>query len=71
KVLTLERVFHMPAISKCCISVGFLKEMGFSVAFHGEGCYVKKGDQIVGNGFVEEGLFRMGLIGEHSAGNQA
>ncbi|GKB71663.1 mutator type transposase [Tanacetum coccineum] len=71
KVLTLERVFHMPAISKCCISVGFLKEMGFSVGFDDEGCYVKKGDQIVGNGFVESGLVRLGVIDERSGGNQA
>ncbi|GJX02565.1 mutator type transposase [Tanacetum coccineum] len=71
KVLTLERVFHMPAISKCCISVGFLKEMGFSVGFDDEGCYVKKGDQIVGNGFVEGGLVRLGVIDERSGGNQA
>ncbi|GJW76044.1 ribosomal protein [Tanacetum coccineum] len=70
-VLTLNNVFHMPAIVKCCLSMNKLMEMGLGVAFHGEGCYVKKGDQIVGNGFVEEGLFRMGLIGEHSGGNQA
>ncbi|GKC84011.1 hypothetical protein Tco_1139728, partial [Tanacetum coccineum] len=44
---------------------------GLGVAFHGEGCFVKKGDQIVGNGLVEDGLFRMGLIGERSGGNQA
>nr|GEX95126.1 hypothetical protein CTI12_AA074820 [Tanacetum cinerariifolium]GEX95134.1 hypothetical protein CTI12_AA074820 [Tanacetum cinerariifolium] len=69
--LTLNNVFHMPAIVKCCLSMNKLMEMGLGVAFHGEGCYVKKCDQIVGNGFVEEGLFRMGIIGEHSGGNQA
>ncbi|GKB51571.1 mutator type transposase [Tanacetum coccineum] len=71
KVLTLERVFHMPAISKCCISVDLLKRMGFSVGFDDEECYVKKGDQIVGNGFVEGGLVRLGVIDERSGGNQA
>ncbi|GJX76013.1 hypothetical protein Tco_0322824 [Tanacetum coccineum] len=71
KVLTLERVFHMPAIIKCCISVDLLKRMGFSVDFDDEGCYVKKGDQIVGNGFVEGGLVRLGVIDERSGGNQA
>ncbi|GJW58353.1 mutator type transposase [Tanacetum coccineum] len=71
KVLTLERVFHMPTIVKCCISVKTLKEMGFSLGFDAHGCYVKKGDQIVGNGFVEDGLFRLDVIDERSGGNQA
>ncbi|PWA55475.1 hypothetical protein CTI12_AA388150 [Artemisia annua] len=71
KVLTLKKVFHMPTIVKCCISAKKLKEMGFSLCFDAEGCYVKKGDQIVGNGFVEDGLFRLGVIDELSGGNQA
>nr|GEY58360.1 hypothetical protein CTI12_AA544960 [Tanacetum cinerariifolium] len=71
KCFDFNNVFHMPAIVKCCLSMNKLMEMGLGVAFHGEGCYVKKCDQIVGNGFVEEGLFRMGIIGEHSGGNQA
>nr|GEY40300.1 hypothetical protein CTI12_AA544960 [Tanacetum cinerariifolium] len=69
-VLTLSNAFHMPAIVKCCISMNKLMEMGLGVAFHGEGCYVKKGDQILGNGFVEDGMFRLGVIDERSAGSQ-
>nr|GEX77980.1 hypothetical protein CTI12_AA388150 [Tanacetum cinerariifolium] len=64
KVLTLKRVFHMPAVVKCCISIKKLKKMGFSLGFDAEGCYVKKGDQIVGNGFIKDGLFRLDLIDE-------
>nr|GEW35381.1 transposase, mutator type [Tanacetum cinerariifolium] len=45
--------------------------MGFSMGFDAEECYVKKGDQIVGNVFVEGGLVRLGVIDEHSGGNQA
>ncbi|GJW58349.1 copia-like retrotransposon [Tanacetum coccineum] len=71
KVLTLKRVFHMPAVVKCCISVKKLKKMGFSLGFDAEGCYVKKGDQIVGNGFVQDGLFRLDVIDERSGGNQS
>ena len=70
-VLTLNSVFHMPAIIKCCISMNKLMEMGLGVAFGGDGCYVKKGQQIVGNGVVEAGMFRLGVIDEHSGGNQA
>ncbi|GKA27873.1 hypothetical protein Tco_0714041 [Tanacetum coccineum] len=69
-VLTLKNVFHMPAIIRCCLSMNKLMEMGLGVAFHGEGCYVKKGDQIVGNGFVEDGLFRVGVIDERPSENQ-
>ncbi|GKC15436.1 hypothetical protein Tco_1012218 [Tanacetum coccineum] len=68
-VLTLNNVFHMPAIVKCCISMNKLIEMGLGVAFHGEGCYVNKSDQIVGNGFVEDGMFCLGVIDERSGGN--
>nr|GEX77982.1 hypothetical protein [Tanacetum cinerariifolium] len=70
KVLTLKRVFHMPAVVKCCISVKKIKKMGFSLGFDAEGCYVKKGDQIVGNGFVEDRLFRLDVIDERLGGNQ-
>ncbi|GKB12310.1 hypothetical protein Tco_0846233, partial [Tanacetum coccineum] len=40
--------------------------MGFSLGFDAEGCYVKKGDQIMGNGFVEDGFFRLGAFDERS-----
>ncbi|PWA54168.1 hypothetical protein CTI12_AA438110 [Artemisia annua] len=70
-VLTLENVFHIPSIIRCCLSMNKLLEMGFGVGLHAEGCYVKKGQQIVGNGVVENGLFKLGVIDERSGGNQA
>ena len=71
KVLTLKNVFHMPAIIKCCISVNKLMEMGFSLGFDADGCYVKKDQQIVGNGYTEDGLYRLSVINERSGENQA
>ncbi|PWA67773.1 hypothetical protein CTI12_AA314190 [Artemisia annua] len=70
-VLTLENVFHIPEFIRCCISMNKLLEMGLGVGFDAQGCYVKKGQQIVGNGFIENGLFRLGVIDERSGGNQA
>ncbi|GKA09901.1 hypothetical protein Tco_0689334, partial [Tanacetum coccineum] len=70
-VLTLKNVFHMPAIIKCCISVNKLMEMGFSLGFDDEGCYVKDDQQIVGNGYTEDGLYRLSVIDERSGENQA
>ncbi|PWA92534.1 hypothetical protein CTI12_AA074830 [Artemisia annua] len=66
KVLTLKNVLHMPAIIKCCISVNKLMEMGFSLGFDADGCYVKKDQQIVGNGYTEDGLYRLSVIDERS-----
>ncbi|GKC14596.1 ribosomal protein [Tanacetum coccineum] len=65
RVLTLENVFHMPKIIKCCISVSKLIKMGFIVGFWCEGCDIKKDHDIVGNGYVENGLYRLSVVDEH------
>ncbi|GJT06695.1 mutator type transposase [Tanacetum coccineum] len=65
KELTLENVFHMPKITKCCISVSKLTKMGFTVGFWGEGCDIKKGHEIVGNGYVEDEMYRLSVVDEH------
>nr|GEU59674.1 hypothetical protein CTI12_AA544960 [Tanacetum cinerariifolium] len=65
KVLTLENVFHMPKITKCCISVSKLTKMGFTVGFWNEGCDIKKDHETVGIGYVEDELYRLGVVDKH------
>ncbi|GJX28768.1 hypothetical protein Tco_0236847, partial [Tanacetum coccineum] len=65
KVLTLENVFHMPKITKCCISVSKLTKMGFTVGFWNEGCDIKKDHETVGIGYIEDELYRLSVVDEH------
>ncbi|GKA23010.1 ribonuclease H-like domain-containing protein [Tanacetum coccineum] len=39
--------------------------MGFTVGFWGEGCDIKKDHDIVGNGYVEDGFYRLSVVDEH------
>ncbi|GKG51874.1 hypothetical protein Tco_0544512, partial [Tanacetum coccineum] len=56
---------------KLRLTTAKLMEMGLGAGFSGEGCYVKKGQQIVGNGFVEDDCFGWVSLMNVSGGNQA
>ncbi|MFS7992519.1 hypothetical protein Hanom_Chr12g01083151 [Helianthus anomalus] len=62
KVLTLSNVFHIPVIRKCLVSVGKLTDIGFKVTLWSGGATVEKNHEIVGKGFIEDGLFRLSIV---------
>ncbi|KAM0020177.1 hypothetical protein Hdeb2414_s0025g00664281 [Helianthus debilis subsp. tardiflorus] len=65
KVLTLSNVFHIPAISKCLVSLGKLAKIGLSMSFDAGGVIiVEKNRQTVGEGYNEDGLFRLRIVEE-------
>ncbi|PWA74217.1 hypothetical protein CTI12_AA255500 [Artemisia annua] len=66
KVLTLENVFHIPTITNCLISVIKLTDIGFGVSFGGEECAISKGRIVIGKGYKEDGLYRLGVLEENS-----
>ncbi|KAJ0489690.1 putative RNA-directed DNA polymerase [Helianthus annuus] len=61
KILTLSNVFHIPAIRKCLMSVGKLTDTGFKILLWSGGAIVEKNNEVVGRGYIEDGLFRLSI----------
>ena len=60
-VLDLERTFCVPSFSRNLISVSRLVLHGFSFTFVGTSLHLLKDNIVVGDGILDDGLFRFYL----------
>uniref|UniRef100_A0A251T387 Retrovirus-related Pol polyprotein from transposon TNT 1-94-like beta-barrel domain-containing protein n=1 Tax=Helianthus annuus TaxID=4232 RepID=A0A251T387_HELAN len=63
KVLRLLNVFHIPTIRKCLLSACILLGNDYIISMDAtRGTTIEKNHEIVGKGYLEDGLIRMSII---------
>ena len=60
-VLVLEKTFYIPSFSKNLVSVSRLASLSFSLNFSNKFCNLYYNSELLGNGTLSDGLFRLNL----------
>ncbi|MFS7992518.1 hypothetical protein Hanom_Chr12g01083131 [Helianthus anomalus] len=62
KVVKLLNVFHIPTVMKCLLSACILLGNEYIISINASGATIEKNHEIVGKGYLEDGLIRMSII---------